>query len=358
MSIRGCINVRIRHCYRDAGRKEATAANRSVPQCTLQTTGELAGRLLPMPTIVVSRRIAEEEIGDISRLAAEAESFDKHKALGDHAWLDLVHGGRKGAFGFTARLDGRSQLLGYAQLSVGNNSWALEMVVHPLYRNRTVGLSEALLERSLREIADHGGGHVHMWLAHNDHDMVELLRAAGFRRGRELIQMRRRLALERELAAEPVKTRPFLCGQDEAEWLRVNNLAFARHPEQGGWTAETLASRQQETWFDPDGFLLHFRDDRLAGFCWTKIHTDTEPMMGEIYVIGVDPELGGKGLGRRLCVAGLEYLARKRLPVAMLYVDSDNAAALSMYEHLGFHPNHVDTAYVADVVGATNTGAS
>ncbi|MDA8115923.1 MAG: mycothiol synthase [Actinomycetota bacterium] len=302
-----------------------------------------------MPSIVVSRRVGEEEIGAISRLAAEAESFDKHKALGDHAWLDLVHGGRKGVFGFTARLEGTLHLLGYAQLSAGNSTWELEMVVHPLHRSRKAGVSEALLRRSLREIAANGGGHVHIWLSHNDHDMVELLQGAGFRRGRELIQMRRRLPLERDLIAEPIETRPFVCGQDEAEWLRANNLAFARHPEQGGWTLDTLSSRQQEPWFDPEGFLLHFEHNRLAAFCWTKIHADTDPVMGEIYVIGVDPELGGKGLGRRMCVAGLEHLARKRLPVAMLYVDSDNAAALAMYEHLGFHPNHVDTAYVADV---------
>ncbi|MDA8398427.1 MAG: mycothiol synthase [Actinomycetota bacterium] len=302
-----------------------------------------------MAPIIVARRLAEEEIGEISRLAAEAESFDKHKALGDHAWLDLVHGGRKGAYGFTARMEGRTQLLGYAQLSVGNRSWALEMVVHPLHRSRRSGVAEALLRRSLDEIAANGGGHMHIWLAHNDHDMVEVLHSAGFRRGRELIQMRRRLPLERDLIPEPIETRPFVCGLDENEWLRVNNLAFASHPEQGGWTVETLSSRQQERWFDPEGFLLHFDGEHLAAFCWTKIHTDTEPMMGEIYVIGVDPALGGRGLGRRICVAGLEYLARKRVPVAMLYVDSDNAAAVSMYEHLGFHPNHVDTAYVADV---------
>ena len=302
-----------------------------------------------MAAIVVARRVGEEEIGEISRLAAEAESFDKHKALGDHTWLDLVHGGRKGAYGFTARFEGRTQLIGYAQLSVGNNSWALEVVVHPLHRSRRSGVTEALIRRSLQEIAANGGGHVHIWLSHNDHEMVEVLASEGFRRGRELIQMRRRLPLERDLISEPIETRPFVCGQDEIEWLRVNNLAFASHPEQGGWTLETLSSRQKEPWFDPQGFLLHFQGKQLAAFCWTKIHADTEPMMGEIYVIGVDPTLGGRGLGRRICIAGLEYLARKRLPVAMLYVDSDNASAVSMYEHLGFHPNHADTTYVADI---------
>ena len=46
-------------------------------------------------------------------------------------------------------------------------------------------------------------------------------------------------------------------------------------------------------------------DGRLAGFCWTKVHDDEEPPLGEIYVIAVDPDFVGRGLGRALTVAGL-----------------------------------------------------
>jgi len=33
-----------------------------------------------------------------------------------------------------------------------------------------------------------------------------------------------------------------------------------------------LQAREQEDWFDPDGFVLAFDADGLAGFCWTKVH--------------------------------------------------------------------------------------
>ena len=302
-----------------------------------------------MNDLVICRRQAEEEIAEIAHLSADAEAFDRHKALGDHTWLDLVHVGRRGIYGFTARRKASSQLLGYAQVSWGNDTWSLEIVVHPMARKSELGVAESLISRCVAEIGINGGGHVHVWLPHRNPDLEVSLRQAGFSPGRDLIQLRRTLPLESDLARAEIQTRPFRVGVDEDAWLEVNNRAFANHPEQGGWTRETLEARQQETWFDPPGFLLHFRGERLAGFCWTKIHADAEPPMGEIYVIGVDPAFGGQGLGHKLCVAGLNYIASRHLHVGMLYVDATNENAIAMYTHLGFHPDHMDSAFVADI---------
>ena len=106
--------------------------------------------------------------------------------------------------------------------------------------------------------------------------------AIGLAPGRVLYQMRRPAPRAESTAmgrtAEPIVTRPFRVGVDEDAWLEVNNRAFHWHPEQGGWDRATLEQREAEPWFDPTGFLLHEDSEgRLDGFCWTKIHKDTDP---------------------------------------------------------------------------------
>ena len=145
--------------------------------------------------------------------------------------------------------------------------------------------------------------------------------------------------------APEIALRAFRRGQDEEVWLRVNNRAFADHPEQGAWQLEHLREREQEPWFDAEGFLLHWRDGSLAGSCWTKVHRDTEPEMGEIYVISVNPDFQGLGLGRSLTLAGLDWLAARGLEVGMLYVDGDNEPARALYASLGFTLHHTDREY-------------
>jgi mycothiol synthase len=136
----------------------------------------------------------------------------------------------------------------------------------------------------------------------------------------------------------------------------VNNRAFADHPEQGGWTVETLRARAQEPWFDPEGFVLAFDGEGLAGFCWTKVHRAQPPRepdpLGEIYVIAADPGRHGRGLGRALTSAGLASLAAKDITTGMLYVDASNTAAVGLYRALGFHMHRTDRAYGRDVAAA------
>jgi mycothiol synthase len=172
----------------------------------------------------------------------------------------------------------------------------------------------------------------------------QLTRSAGFEPIRTTVQLRRSLPVPadqrgRQPSGKAPVLRPFRPGHDEPSWLDVNRRAFAWHPEQGRWTLTDLTEREHQAWFRPDGFLVHDADPeshRIDGFCWTKVHADHEPPLGEIYVIGVDPDRHGRGLGRVLVLAGLDWLADAGLEVGMLYVESDNEPALRLYHDLGF----------------------
>jgi mycothiol synthase len=200
------------------------------------------------------------------------------------------------------------------------------------------------LEPAIEAARAIGAPAVRWWVEATTERHREAARRAGLEAVRQLHQMRRPLPLEE---TTDLVTRPFRPGVDDDAWLTVNNRAFAWHPEQGGWTQETLQGRLAEPWFDPAGFLLHDVDDRLAGFCWTKVHADEQPPLGEIYVIAVDPDFVGLGLGRALTLAGLDHLADRGLTVGMLYVEADNAPAVGLYETLGFTIHHTTTAFEA-----------
>jgi mycothiol synthase len=217
---------------------------------------------------------------------------------------------------------------------------AAELVVRPAHRGHGHGraLGAALLAAS--------GKRLRVW-AHGGHPAARhLAQVLGLALFRELRQLRRPLTdleLPDPVLPEGVTVRTFVPGEDDAAWLAVNAAAFAHHPEQGSLTQRDLDDRKAEAWFDPAGFFLAERGGELVGFHWTKVHA--EEQRGEVYVVGVLPGAQGGGLGKALTTIGLRHLALQGLPTAMLYVDADNKAAVSVYERLGFTTYEMDLMY-------------
>ncbi len=309
-----------------------------------------------MTRVERKERLDPEEIGAINELLAAAAAADDHAALDEHAWLDLVQGGRSGFGALVAREPDHPHPVGYAQVTRGGGSWAVEYVVDPHHRLPGNTIGPDLLAEGGRLISAQGGGHVHLWVSRAGPESDRVAAVIGLRPGRALYQMRRRLPVEPGLAGPDLpSTRAFVPGRDEQAWLELNNRAFEWHPEQGGWDLETLKERESQPWFDPEGFLVHEEDGRIVGFCWTKVHADHDPPLGEIYVIAVDPAVTRRGLGRGLTLAGLDHLARRGLRTAMLYCDAANTRAVKLYVDLGFAVNHIDQAYVGDLPPAEGT---
>jgi mycothiol synthase len=299
-----------------------------------------------MAHLDIKRRLPSDDLSEVNELLLAVERADGQRPLSDPLWIDLRQGGRPGYVGLLGWQPGHDHLIAYCQVSRGNDSWALDLVVHPHHRYEMASIGPQLLSEAINVIREAGGGHVHWWVFEPNEIHKTLAESIGLNEGRTTLQMRVALPLNE---ATDIVTTPFRSGADDERWLTVNNAAFADHLEQGGWTQSTLDSRKQEPWFNPNGFLLLNEGDELAGFCWTKVHLDTAPVLGEIYVIAVHPRFSGKGLGRALTIAGLTHLQRAGISTGMLHVDADNERAVKLYKSLGFTITNQQRAFVGDV---------
>ncbi len=232
-------------------------------------------------------------------------------------------------------------LAGYAHVDPAGDAFGnqiVELIVHPGHRGR--GIGTALVDEVLRVDSP-----LRLW-SHRDHPAAARIAAhRNLARVRELLQMRldNDVTLPEPTWRDDVRVRTFVPGQDEAAMVAVNKRAFDWHPEQGLLTETDVADTEKESWFDPSGFFLAVdKSNKVIGFHWTKVHGDNT---GEVYVVGVDPDAQGSGLGTALTLAGLRYLRGRGVRETILYVESDNQPAVTVYRRLGFALAYTNVAY-------------
>ena len=283
------------------------------------------------------------QVEDLLNAAAEA---DDAAPLNEAGVLALKHPHRGGDLHLVATVDGDA--VGYAQLAPDGTG---QVVVSPEHRRRGIGgrlLAALLQESSVR------GLQLRVWALGNTPAAAALANRAGLEAARVLLVMRRPLAdLPEAPVDDGVVLETFRVGVDEPAWLRTNAHAFAHHPEQGSIDAEDLAERIAEPWFDPAGFFLARRraDAGVAGapvlgFHWTKQHDAVgEPGLGEVYVLGVDPDAQGRGLAKTLLLTGLAHLRDAGDEAVELYVEADQAGPVGLYTRYGFTESSRDVMY-------------
>jgi ribosomal-protein-alanine N-acetyltransferase len=95
------------------------------------------------------------------------------------------------------------------------------------------------------------------------------------------------------------------------------------------WAEKTLASNQGERYFN----LRLDVDGQMAAFAVTQVVLDE----ATLFNIAVDPAWQRKGLGRQLLEHLISELEAKDVFTLWLEVRASNAAAIALYESLGFN---------------------
>lgn len=283
-------------------------------------------------------RLSTEDLERVRAAAAAATRDDGVAPLSEAFELGLPREGEH----LVALREGR--FAGYAQIAADGS---VEAFVDPPSRRKGVGshlLAEVLRRRP----------QARPW-AHGDLPASRALAARlGLEVVRELLVLSRPVAEGDEIdpaLPDGFTHRTFRSGEDDEALLAVNAAAFAGHPEQGALDAEGLAERMAQPWFAAEGLiLLEDEDERLAGFHWTKVDPPDGPI-GEVYVVGVRPDLHGHGLGGPLTRLGLAHLARRGVREVELYVEGDNHPALTTYRRAGFARKAVHVMYSRGVHG-------
>lgn len=303
-----------------------------------------------------------QDRAEIERLVDAVRHADGVSAWSEPALLDLATPTGHGRHLVVRGEDGA--LVAWAHVdAAAPEDVVVELGVAPAARRHGVATA---LARAVRADPAIRPGRARVWAHGERPGSAELAGSSGLVRDRELWMMRRPAGadpLPAPRTVEGVTIEGLRVGQDEPAVVAVNARAFAWHPEQGAMTVDDVARREQEPWFDADGFLLA-RDPagELLGFHWTKVHPDGARdggPVGEVYVVGVDPDAQGRGLGGALTLAGLHHLAGRGLHEVILYVEADNVPAVATYRRLGFEVDAVDVSFrlPADTSAPPATGA-
>ncbi len=215
----------------------------------------------------------------------------------------------------------------------------LDCWVYPEHRRR--GLATKLLSYATHRAQELGAKVVHVDIMEDNVIAKGVLSRLGFKFVRRFLELRLDMAKVRwqDIDQAALGCRYLRCGEED-KLTQIQNRSFA-----GTWgynpnTVEEITYRTNLSNFSPEDVVLTCDGDKVVGYCWTGIIYRGEAAIGKrkgrIFMLGADPDYRGRGVGKRVLLAGLDHLKSKGLRIAELTVDSENKAACALYRSVGF----------------------
>jgi mycothiol synthase len=215
----------------------------------------------------------------------------------------------------------------------------LDGLVHPLYRRK--GIATELFSSGLQHVSKSSITSAQVSVLETNASAKGLLNHLGFTFIRHFFEMRLEINSVQLPAARQGAANSRRLKQGEENLLtEIQNRCFT-----GTWgfnpnTEEEIAYRLSMNGRSQDDVTLTYLDDLPVGYCWTIIDAEEnekrEKSKGLIHMLGVDPHFRQQEIGKAILLNGLEDLKAKGIDAVELTVDSQNPAACSLYESVGF----------------------
>jgi len=214
----------------------------------------------------------------------------------------------------------------------------LDYRVHPEHRRR--GLATKLLNNATNRAKELGTTVAHVNIREDNVVARRVLSRLGFSLVRRFLELRLDVGYVGGLDIDPAATGCcYLQPGEEDKLTQLQNRAFT-----GTWgynpnTVEEITFRINSSTCSRKDIVLIYEGDKAIGYCWTGISCEEgipSIRKGRILMLGVAPDYRGKGISKKLVLAGLAHLKSKGLRIAELTVDSENIAACALYQSFGF----------------------
>lgn len=234
----------------------------------------------------------------------------------------------------------------YSEPGIGRA--VISYLVHPEYRAGDTG--QRLFLEAVQRASIIGARLAHVNISESDTTTGILVAGLSFRPVRRFLELTLDLSAFHSMdgSHKNYTIRHFRRGEENL-LAEMQNRSFA-----GTWGYDPNTAEEIAYWVNlsncrPEGIIFVCDEDRPVGYCWITVNEEESftgsAAGGRIYMIGVEPDYRGMGVGRRALLAGLSYLENRGIEVAGLTVDSGNREACALYESAGFRIRLTSTWY-------------
>jgi mycothiol synthase len=215
----------------------------------------------------------------------------------------------------------------------------LDCRVHPLHRRK--GVASKLFSSSMQRIRAAGIKTAQISISETNSAAKGLLNHLAFTFIRYFFKMKLDFNyIQLPAAGQGLTTSRGLKSGEENLLTEIQNRSFADTWGFNPNTEEEIACRLKMHGRSPDDVTLTYLNDKPVGYCWIIINAEANATRaknkGLIHMLGVDPDYRRQEIGKAILLNGLEDLKNKGVDIVELTVDSENPAACSLYESVGF----------------------